>query len=104
MIVDDVGNHKNEWKDYFSCSAYASTSGTKQSEQQAAGITVSDNDLVFTVRCSSELSDLDTTHYRIVFRNETYNITSIDRMNYMNKSLKISCEREKRNILCQRKR
>ncbi|MCD8098609.1 MAG: phage head closure protein [Lachnospiraceae bacterium] len=96
VTVDSVGNHKNEWTDYFSCYTYTAT-GVKQAEQQAAGITVSDAGLVFTVRYCSELAGLDNTHYHVVFRDEPYNITAVDRMNYQRKSLKITCEKERRD-------
>ncbi|MCC8044190.1 MAG: phage head closure protein [Clostridiales bacterium] len=97
VVVDSIGNHKNEWADYFTCSAYAAMPNRQQSEKQAAGVTVSDDNLNFTVRYCSELACIDNTHYRVVFRDENYNITSIDRMNYQNKSLKIVCTKERRN-------
>ncbi|MCD8330956.1 MAG: hypothetical protein LUB63_00290 [Oscillospiraceae bacterium] len=31
VTVDSVGNHKNEWTDYFSCYTYTAT-GVKQAE------------------------------------------------------------------------
>ncbi|MCD8382787.1 MAG: phage head closure protein [Clostridiales bacterium] len=95
VVIDSVGNHKNEWTDYFSCYTYAAASGYQQKEQQAAGITVLDDGLVFTVRYCSELSDLDSTHYRVLFQGEPYNITAVDRMNYQHKTLKITCEKER---------
>lgn len=97
VTVDSVGNHKNEWTDYFPCYTYAAASSYQQKEQQAAGITVSDDELVFTVRYCSELANLDNTHYRVMFRDEPYNITAVDRMNYQHKSLKITCEKERRD-------
>ncbi|MCD7751559.1 MAG: phage head closure protein [Lachnospiraceae bacterium] len=97
VVIDSVGNHKNEWTDYYSCYGYAATSGYQQKEQQAAGIMVSDEGLVFTVRYCSELADLDSTHFRVLFRGEPYNITAVDRMNYQRKTLKITCEKERRD-------
>lgn len=95
--VDSIGNHVNAWEDYFTCAATAAASGLQQKEQQTAGITVSDDGLVFTVRYCSELANLDTTHYRVRFRDEPYNITSINWMNYQHKSLKLTCEKERRD-------
>ncbi len=94
--VDAVGNHVNEWTEYFSCSAYAAASTYQQKEQEKAGIIVSDDALVFTVRYCSELAGLDNTHFRVRFLDETYNITSVDMMNYGKKSIKVSCAKERR--------
>ncbi len=94
--VDEVGNHVNEWMEYFSCAAYAAASTYQQKEQEKAGTTVSDDALVFTVRYCSELAGLDTTHYRVRFRDTAYNITSVDMMNYGRKSIKVSCSKERR--------
>lgn len=94
-VVDENANHKNVWEEYFSCYAYADSSGSSK-EQQAAGVTVSDIGLVFTVRYCSELAVLDSTHYRVRFQNEAYNIKSVDMMNYQHKSIKVTCEKERR--------
>ncbi|MCD8353566.1 MAG: phage head closure protein [Clostridiales bacterium] len=98
VTVDSVGNHINEWTDYFTCAATAAASGLQQKEQQTAGVTSAEEALVFTVRYCSELTDLDTTHYRVRFRDAPYNITSINWMNYDRKSLKLTCEKERRDI------
>lgn len=97
VTVDAIGNHKNTWEDYFSCAAYAMASSYQQKEQQAAGITVSDEGLVFTVRYCSELAGIDSKHYRVQFRENVYNIVSVDMMNYQRKSIKITCEKERRD-------
>lgn len=96
-VVDENANHKNVWQEYFSCYTYAGASSYQQKEQQSAGITVTENGLVFTVRYCSELSHLDSTHFRVRFKGETYNITSVDMMNYQKESIKVSCEKERRN-------
>ncbi len=94
VVVDKVGNHKNTWTEYFSCYAYAGSSSYKQKESEEAGVVSADESLVFSVRYCSELSDLTTTHYRIRFRGDVYNIQSIDHMNYQKKSLKITAKKE----------
>lgn len=96
VVTDSVGNHLNEWEEYFSCAAYAAGSGYQQSEKQMAGVTVADDGLVFTVRYCSETAVLTPTGYRVRFQDAVYNITSIDMMNYGHKSIKISCEKERR--------
>ncbi len=95
--MDAVGNHINEWTEYFSCAAYAAATTYQQREQEKAGTIVGENGLVFTVRYCSELKDLDSTHYRVIFHGDAYNITSVDMMNYDHKSIKIACEQERRD-------
>ena len=39
-VVDKYGNHKSEWRNYFTCWATAVTSGLSSSEDESAGHTV----------------------------------------------------------------
>ncbi len=96
-VVDSVGNHINTWEEHFSCAAYAAASSYKQKESETAGIISAEEGLVFTVRYCSELSALDSTHYRVKFHGDAYNITSVDMVNYGRKSIKISCSKEVRS-------
>ena len=52
--------------------------------------------MVFTVRWCSETRGLTSTGYRIRFREQLYDIESIDPMNYQKKTLKIHCRLERR--------
>ena len=78
-VVDKVGNHKNEWTDYYSC--HATVSGESGSETSVAANTLYDSDLAFTVRYCNKLKDADPTKLRVVFKGEIYNISFIDHMN-----------------------
>ena len=55
-----------------------------------------ETELDFIIRYCSEVSGLDTEHYRIVFRGKIYNITFIDNVQYKNKSVKIRAALVKR--------
>lgn len=94
VSTDSIGNHKNEWKDYYSC--YATVSGESGSEKNVAANTFYNADLAFTVRYCKALKDADTTKLRIIFNGEIYNITFIDHMNFKNKSLKFRCQKVRR--------
>ena len=94
VIVDAIGNHKNEWTDEYSC--YATVSGEGGSETQTAGITVDNTDLAFTVRYCKKTTEITTDGYRVLFHSEIYNILSIDQMNYKRKSIKLRCEKVRR--------
>ena len=86
---DEIGNRWNEWRDYFSCAANASTYVTEEKEEQAE--TVEQRTVTFTIRWCSEVSSLEATKYRILFRGDVYDIESVDPMNYDRKSMKLKC-------------
>lgn len=94
VVVDAIGNHKNEWADYYSC--HATVSGEGGSEKAVAGLLVEDSDLAFTVRYCKKAAEVTTDGYRIKFGDALYNIASIDHMNYKKKSLKYKCEKVRR--------
>ena len=75
VVVDGIGNHKNQWSDYYSC--HATVSGESGSEKNVAANTLYDSDLAFTVRYCKALKDADSTKFRVVFNGELYNITFI---------------------------
>ena len=90
-VVDEIGNHKNIWSDFYSC--FATVSGEGGSEKFKAGVLIDDLDISFTVRYCNALSNLDTTKCRILFGGAVYNIVSIDHMNFKKKCLKFKCEK-----------
>lgn len=92
--VDAIGNHKNGWSDYYAC--HTTVGGESGMEKQAAGTTVEDFDLTFTIRYCKKAAAMDTTGYRVLFRGGIYNITSIDHMNYKKKVLKFRCQKARR--------
>ena len=84
---DKNGNHILKWSDFYNCAAYANNLSGE--EYWAAAQVNAQTDMYFVVRYCSELKALDTDHYRIIFRDEIYNITFIDNFQYTNKTLKI---------------
>ena len=93
VVTDKVGNHRNTWEEYFTCFAYAST---YQAQEEEGEVTAEQKSVVFTVRWCSETRNLTSTGYRIRFREQLYNIESVDPMNYQKKILKIHCRLERR--------
>lgn len=89
VCKDAIGNHWNEWKDYFSCSAYAST--FTADEQEGSPETSEKRTITFTIRWCSEVSCLTSTQYRVLFHGDVYDIESVDPMNYGRKSMKLKC-------------
>lgn len=94
MDTDTIGNHTLKWFDYYYCWACVDhVSGKKFWE--AAQHNARDS-LYFTIRYFSPVHDLDTTHYRVKFRGQIYNITFIDHSQYKNKMLRLMAERADR--------
>lgn len=95
LVTDDIGNHKNGWKYYHSC--FATVGGESADEIDEAGHIVESTDVDFTVRYCSEVKDIDSTHYQIKFRNNTYNIVGVDHMNFKLKAIKFHCKKVTNN-------
>ena len=66
-----------------------------QMQEEEDEVTAEQKSVVFTVRWCSETRGLTSTGYRIRFREQFYNIESIDPMNYGKKILKIHCRLER---------
>ena len=94
VVIDTIGNHTNSWIDYYSC--YATVSGENGSEQAVVGETVENVEVCFSVRYCNKVSEIISTKYRIIFRNEIYNIVSIDHFSYTKKYLKFKCRKARR--------
>jgi SPP1 family predicted phage head-tail adaptor len=95
VTVDEIGNHTNAWTDYFTCHATISgASGTVQSD--VAGQTVDDSDLAFSVRYCEKTSKVNTTEYRIIFKDGIYDIEGVDFMNFKKKLMKFRCRKVRR--------
>ena len=89
-LTDAIGNHRNQWTDYFSC--YATASGQNGEEQDETGQTVENERIDFTVRYSSETAVVTTDKYRILLHDRIYNILSVDDMAFKHNSLKFHAE------------
>lgn len=63
---DKAGNHVLAWEDHFSCSAFVNSLSGKE-YWEAAQINAQ-KDMYFIIRYCSEVADMDTEHYRILFR------------------------------------
>ena len=90
-IIDEYGNHKSEWSDYYRCWASAVTGGIKN-EQEAAAHTKEEDKLDFTVRYCSETAPINEKEYRIKLKDRIYNIVNIDEMGFKHNSRKFHAE------------
>ena len=94
VVADEIGNHTNEWKDYFSC--YATALEKESGEKEEAGQTVVEEKMDFTIRYCSETAAIVPDQFRILCKGRIYNIRSISDMAFKNKSLKIHAQLERR--------
>lgn len=95
VMVDRIGNHRNEWQTTYTC--YATVSGEAARETSDAGLIVDDSKINFTVRWCKAAAEVTSTNYRILFNGEIYNILGVDHMNYHRKSIKFICEKVRRS-------
>ena len=94
VVIDSIGNHRNEWQPFYTC--YATVSGEAGKEQTDTGLVVDDSSIDFTIRWCKKAAEIDSTHFRVEFHGELYNIAAVDHMNYRHKSIKLSCEKVRR--------
>ena len=93
-VADGIGNHTNRWEDYFACRA--TVGGEGGTEKAVAGTTVEDADISFTVRFCRAADAVSSSGFRIVFREELYDILAIDHLNYKKRALKFRCRKVRR--------
>ncbi len=73
--VDNIGNHKAQWDEAFSC--WAAVAVKSSSENTEAGVTKEALSIEFTIRQTPQTINLSTSAHRIQFRGAIYNIDSI---------------------------
>ena len=94
VTVDEIGNHKAEWQDFYTC--FATAGNESPSEETAAGTVVDNSKINFTVRWCKSVSEVDSTDFRVKYDGEIYNILGIDHMNFKKKSVKLKCQKARR--------
>ena len=94
VIVDGIGNHINAWVPYFDCHATVSSEAGK--ENTDAGLVIDNSKIDFTIRWCKKAAAIDSTHYRVEFNDEFYDIKAVDHMNFKRKCIKLSCEKARR--------
>lgn len=93
-VVDAIGNHRNQWSDYYFC--FGTVSGESPNEDTAAGMIVDNSKMDFTIRWCRNAAEITSDKYRVVYNGSTYNILGIDHMNFKKKSIKLKCQKVRR--------
>jgi len=99
VVIDEVGNHVQEWTDYYECHATISSQmsgGEQGSFKDDAGQLNDVSELSFSIRYCLKAASIDISDYRVIFRDVIYDILSMDLMNYKKKSLKLRCRKARR--------
>ena len=94
VAMDQYGNRIPQWVDYYACSAYANTYVKEEDDESVT--TTDERSIRFEVRYCSELRNITSTGYRVLFHGEAYNIESVDMMNWQKKMVHLKCRKEKR--------
>ncbi len=94
VVTDAIGNHKNVWKEYYTC--YATVSAEAGKEETSAGLVVDNSKVDFTIRWCRKAAEIDSDKFRVEFNGELYNILAVNHMNYRRKCIKLSCEKARR--------
>ena len=69
---------------------------TVTDKENEAAVTTEERTINFEVRSCGELKDLDSTHYRVAFHGDSYDIQTVDFMNYQKKTIRIVCKLQKK--------
>lgn len=94
VVTDAIGNRRNTWTDYYTCSATISDEGGD--EERDAGQKNYTDTLSVTVRWCRRASAVTPSEYRLVINDILYDITSVDHYSYKNQMLKFRCRRASR--------
>ena len=91
--VDEIGNHLNVWEEISSCWTEVRVRNLQSSsEKTTAGVTREIRTIIFTVRQSPSLACINSTTHKILFRNQIYNIISVQVDYAKNGYMAINCE------------
>lgn len=74
-VINEIGNHITKWEETFSL--WAKVAVKIASKTTDAGVTKEVQKLEFLVRQSPATMNINSTNFRILFRNSIYNVTGI---------------------------
>lgn len=84
---DEIGNPVEKWKPYKK--TYAYMNGLSGKEYWEAATLNAENTVDFVCRWKKFFNLMDTTNYRIVWKGKTFNIKTIDNVQFKNEIVKI---------------
>lgn len=93
VIADEIGNHSNVWEPFFDCRA--TVSGESGMEVNEQGAVVPKEGLYVTVRYCISTAQIDTTHFRVKYKDDLFSIDAVDHLSYKHKALKFHLKKVK---------
>ena len=87
---DNVGNPVKKWKKWKK--AKCSANGLYGSEYWEAAHTQNEDNLDLIFRWKKYMEYMNTREFRIVFKEEIFNILTIDNIKYKNEQVKMRCK------------
>ena len=95
-VIDEIGNHITKWEETFSL--WASVTTKSVTETTDAGVTKEVQKLEFLIRTSPASLHINSKAFRILFRNNIYDITGITPFYDHNSYMKIEGETRKAGV------
>ena len=92
LHTDEIGNHHSKREKIYSRIANVNLASGKENVTDIE--TLSEDTLVFILRWSEKLREINKKQYRILFENGGYNIISVDDVQFTHKKLKLTAVRE----------
>ena len=91
-VPDDIGRISEKWSDFMVVHAYANRlSGQELIVAAANG---QQDTVTFSLRYCSQLSEMNSNDFRIVFMGRVFNILTVDNVQFLNVELKIRAVEE----------
>lgn len=84
---DEIGNSDGSWMDWKE--AYAYVNGLSGSEYWEAAAVQQESTVEFVFRWHDFFDVMDTRRYRLMFRGRSFNIKTIDNIQFRNRTVKI---------------
>ena len=94
VVTDEIGNHRNIWRPYYTC--YATVSAESPSEMTPAGVVIDSSKAEFTIRWCQKSAAIDSTHFRVQQEDVLYDVVGVDHMNNKRKAIKLKCMKVER--------
>ena len=92
--MDEWGNHELVWEDL--CSRWARVNTYGKNESGEIGGPEDEREVLIEVRYDNVLAKMTSDNYRIVFRDEVFDIEYVDLMNWEKRVIRIKAGKVKR--------
>lgn len=92
ITMDDIGNESSSFQELFS--RWCSVRLLSESESDGVSSIKTDQRLRFTLRYDPMILSLDTRQTRLIYQNQSYNITVIDGVTYPREIILVDVSKE----------